>query len=222
MNTSSISMGSLLVTAGPMIVPIIFCSIFASTIIIEKILYLHSISTDIGKLKQGVFELVKDNQLKEAVLLCQQNSSLIAPLLKAGILKYGYPRFEIQEAIAQAGQFEVPKLERRLNALITIAHITPLLGILGTVTGIAQCFFTIQSLENSLMPVMLGDLAGGIGSALLVTIAGLLVSIPTYVAYNFFVSRTHALIGEMEKSGIEFTEFLSHLAETRSSLMTGT
>jgi len=80
--------------------------------------------------------------------------------------------------------FEIPKLESRLSALATIAHISPLLGLLGTVTGMTASFHTIQVRAAGLNPVTPGDLAGGIGEALLTTVAGLIVAIPTYTAIN--------------------------------------
>src|SRR5262249_14591407 len=141
--------------------------------------------------------------IKEAVQLCDQQRAPVAKILRAGLIKYGSSRNDIKESMEDVSLFEIPKLENRLSALATIAHITPLLGLLGTVTGMASCFHTIQVRAASLHPITPGDLAGGIMEALLTTIAGLMIAIPTYVAYNYFVSRINQVVLEMERAGTE-------------------
>jgi len=112
--------------------------------------------------------------------------------------------------------FEIPKLEIRLPALATIAHISPLLGLLGTVTRMTASFHMIQVRAASLNPVTPGDLAGGIGEALLTTVAGLMVAIPTYVAYNYFVNRINSVIVEMERGATELVNYMSQIFETQT------
>ena len=110
--------------------------------------------------------------------------------------------------------FEIPKLESRLSALSTIAQIAPLLGLLGTVTGMTASFHTIQVRASSLNPVTPGDLAGGIGEALLTTVAGLIVAIPAFVAYNYFVNRINHVVLDMERGATELTNFMCQISET--------
>ena len=100
-------------------------------------------------------------------------------------------------------------MEKNLPALATIAHISPLLGLLGTVTGMVRCFQAIQAKAVSLHPVSPGDLAGGIWEALLTTVAGLIVAIPTFVAYNYLVNRVNHFILEIEKAATELVNFLT-------------
>ena len=113
--------------------------------------------------------------------------------------------------------FEIPKLESRLGALATIAHISTLLGLLGTVTGMTASFHTIQVRAASLNPVTPGDLAGGIGEALLTTVACLLVAIPTFVAYNYCVNRINHFILDMERAATELVNFMCQITETNAS-----
>jgi len=115
-----------------------------------------------------------------------------------------------------ASLFEVPKLESRLTALATIAHISPLLGLLGTVTGMTESFHTIQVRAASLNPVTPGDLAGGIGEALLTTVAGLMVAIPTFVAYNYLVNHINHIILDMERGATELVNFIFQITESTS------
>jgi len=207
---------SLIKSGGPIMIPIILCSVFALGIVIEKLLYFHLIKTNVIRLKRQVFDRIKSNRIKESIELCDADRSPVAKILKAGILKFGASREEIKESMEDISLFEIPKLENRLSALATIAHISPLLGLLGTVTGMTASFHTIQVRAASLNPVTPGDLAGGIGEALLTTVAGLMVAIPTFVAYNYFVHRTNYFVLEMERGATELVNFIFQIAETQA------
>jgi len=197
-------------TGGPIMWPILLCSILAFTIILEKLLHLSRIKINTKKFLDSIFNNLKQNKIKEAISSCDSTVAPIAFILKAGIIKYDSSRDEIKEAMEDASLFEVPKLEKNLSALATIAHISPLLGLLGTVTGMVRCFQTIQMKATSIHPVSPGDLAGGIWEALLTTVAGLIVAIPTFVAYNFFVSKVNNFVIEMERGATELVNFISH------------
>ena len=189
--------------------PILLCSVFALAIILEKFWYLHKISIDTQEFLKRILDKMKHHDTKEALSICDNTKGPIANILKAGILKYDRPRPQIIEAIEDASLYEIPKIEKNLNALATIAHVSPLLGLLGTVTGMVRCFQTIQAKATSFHPVSPGDLAGGIWEALLTTVAGLIVAIPTFIAYNYLVSRINHFILEMEKASTELVNFLT-------------
>lgn len=202
---------------GPVMWPILLCSILALGIIIDRFWYLHSIKIDIMKFLEAVFDNIKKNRIKAALDLCEANRKApIANVLKAGILKYDSSRDEIKEVMEDASLYEIPKLEKRLSMLATIAHISPLLGLLGTVTGMVRCFQTIQVKATSLNPVNPGDLAGGIWEALLTTVAGLMVAIPAFFAYNVLVSNVNNFVLGMERAATELVNFLSQRSETAS------
>jgi biopolymer transport protein ExbB len=194
---------------GPVMWPILLCSIFALAIILEKFWHLHKIGIDTQEFLKNILDKMKRHDTKEALQICDSTKSPIANILKAGILKYDRPRPQIIEAIEDASLYEIPRIEKNLTTLATIAHISPLLGLLGTVTGMVRCFQAIQAKATSLHPVSPGDLAGGIWEALLTTVAGLIVAIPTFVAYNYLVSRINNFILEMEKASTELVNFLT-------------
>ncbi len=150
-----------LIEGGPIMIPLLICSVFALAIVISKLIFFSKISTDTHKLKQDIFRFLKENKFKEAIQLCDANTSPVARILKGGILKFGCSREEIREAMEDVSLFEVPALERRFTALATIAHVAPLLGLLGTVTGMTSSFHTIQARAASMNPVTPGDLQGG-------------------------------------------------------------
>jgi biopolymer transport protein ExbB len=114
-----------------------------------------------------------------------------------------------------ASLYEIPTLEKNLTALATVAHISPLLGLLGTVTGLVRCFQVIQLKSSSFTPVNPGDLAGGIWEALITTVAGLIIAIPMFVIYNYLVSRVNNFILEMERSATEVVNLLSESKRIR-------
>jgi biopolymer transport protein ExbB len=209
MDLYKMSIWQVFLAGGPVMWPIFLCSVFALAILLEKFWYLHKISIDTQEFLKKILDKMKHHDTKEALSICDNTKSPVANILKAGILKYDRPRPQIIEAIEDASLYEIPKIERNLNALATIAHVSPLLGLLGTVTGMVRCFQTIQAKAASFHPVSPGDLAGGIWEALLTTVAGLIVAIPTFIAYNYLVSRINHFILEMEKASTELVNFLT-------------
>ncbi|MFH1441099.1 MAG: MotA/TolQ/ExbB proton channel family protein [Candidatus Omnitrophota bacterium] len=203
------SLWQLFLAGGPVMWPIFLASIFAFAIIGEKFWHLHKIKIDTQDFLNEILNKIKRHEIKEALQSCDNTKSPVAHILKAGILKYDRPRPQIIESIEDASLYEVPKLERNLPMLATISHIAPLLGLLGTVTGMVRCFQLVQAKATTLHPISPGDLAGGIWEALLTTVAGLIVAIPTYVAYNYLVSHINNFVLEMEKASTELVNFLT-------------
>ena len=199
----------LFLAGGPVMWPILICSVWGLAIVIEKILYLRAIRINTEAFLREVLEKIKQHKVKEAIADCDATKSPIGQILKAGMLKTGRLRQEIKEAIEDASLYEIPVLERNLNALATIAHVSPLLGLLGTVTGMVRCFQAIQAKSSSYHPVSPGDLAGGIWEALLTTVFGLVVAIPIFILYNYLVSKVNGVILEMEKAAAELVNLLS-------------
>ena len=199
---------------GPIMWPILLCSVLAFAIVIERLLRLRQEQIDTKSFMEQIAKSLKRNKVMEALDLCDRTGGPIAAILKAGILKHDRTRNEIREAIEDASIHEVPRLERNLPVLATIAHVAPLLGLLGTVTGLVEAFQVIESKATALNPVNPGDLAGGIWEALLTTVFGLCVAIPTYVVYNYLVSRVDGFVLDMERSA---TDLLNILGEKRDS-----
>jgi len=209
MDLYRMNLWQIFLAGGPVMWPILLCSVFAFAIIIAKWWQLYKIEINTQEFLKNILDKMKRHETKEALQICDNTKSPIANILKAGILKYDRPRPQIIEAIEDASLYEIPRIEKNLTALATIAHISTLLGLLGTVTGMVRCFQTIQAKATSFHPVSPGDLAGGIWEALLTTVAGLIVAIPTFVFYNYLVSRINHFILEMEKASTELVNFLT-------------
>jgi len=199
---------------GPMMYLIMLASILAFTVVIERIYHLYRARIDANKFMDSITNILKRNKIIEAIELCNSTPGPIAHIIKAGIIKHDRSKPEIKEAVEEAAQLEIPRLEKHLPVLATIAHITPLLGLLGTVTGMIKSFQVIQQKALMMAPVNPGDLAGGIWEALLATLAGLAVAIPTYVAYNYLVSQVDGLVYDMERSATDLVNLLSSKRDT--------
>lgn len=207
-------MWELINKGGPMMYLIVLASILAFGVVIERIYALNKARIDADKFMDGIIGVLKRNKIIEAVEMCNKTPGPVAHIIKAGILKHDRSRPEIKEAVSEAAELEIPRLERHLPILATIAHITPLLGLLGTVTGMIRSFQIIQAKALSMVPVNPGDLAGGIWEALLATVAGLSVAIPTYVAYNYLTSQVDGFVYDMEKSAMDLVNLLSSRRDT--------
>jgi biopolymer transport protein ExbB len=194
---------------GPIMWVIFLCSVVSLAIVIERSWQLRKARIDTDKFMDGISNLLKRNRIMEAIDMCNQTPGPISQVMKAGILKHDRPRADIREAIEDAAVGEIPQLEKNLHALATMAHISPLLGLLGTVTGMVKAFQVIEQKATAMQPVNPKDLAGGIWEALLTTVFGLCVAIPTYVAYNYFTNRVNSFILEMEKSATDLVNLLS-------------
>jgi biopolymer transport protein ExbB len=207
-------MWDLVQKGGPMMYLIILSSVLAFGVVIERMYHLNRARIDSDKFMDKIMDVLKHNKIIEAIEMCNATPGPIAHIVKAGILKHDRSKHEIREAVEEAAQLEVPRLEKHLPVLATVAHVAPLLGLLGTVTGMIKAFQVIQQKASSMVPVNPGDLAGGIWEALLATLAGLSVAIPTYVAYNYLVSQVDNLVYDMERSATDLVNLLSSRRDT--------
>jgi biopolymer transport protein ExbB len=132
--------------------------------------------------------------VRDAIKICEQYRGPVASIMKAGLVKYGQPKEEIEKTIENAALYEMSRLERGLTVLATVANVAPLLGFLGTVTGMIKSFDALAEagLSNP------GLVAVGIKEALYTTAAGLFIAIPTQIAYNYFMSRINRFVRDIE------------------------
>ena len=196
---------SFLAKGGPLVIPILFCSLLAVALIGERFYRFHKARHKDPLFIERVKELLMQDQHKEALHQCRIAKSPIGNIIAKGIEK-SYTirgRDELEKALSHAGQMELRELDRYLPTLATIANIAPLLGLFGTVTGMIKAFMVIQNLGGK---VNASVLAGGIWEALLTTALGLGVAIPTVVAYNYFVGKVENFAHEMQDSSIQLLE----------------
>lgn len=189
-------------------------SIIALAFAIERFIALRRAKINVNEFLAKIRKaLIVNRSLREAVKVCEQYRGPVASIMKAGLLKYGQPKEDVEKTIENAALFEMGRLERGLVVLATTANVAPLLGFLGTVTGMIKSFDALAAAGLS-NPALV---AIGIKEALTTTAAGLFIAIPTQIVYNYFMSRINRFVrdietsanmlletfGEMERSGIE-------------------
>jgi biopolymer transport protein ExbB len=182
---------------GPIMWPILAFSIVALIFIIERFVALRrakiNLNEFLAKLRKA---LIVNKSIRDAVKVCEQYRGPVASIVKAGLLKYGAPKEDVEKTIENAALYEMGRLERGLVVLATTATVAPLLGFLGTVTGMINSFDALAKagLSNP------GLVAAGISQALITTAAGLAVAIPAQLFYNYFMSRINKFVRDIETS----------------------
>ena len=197
-------MYELFLKGGILMYPIALGSIIAVGIFLERIWVLRRRRVLPRDFLIEVEDLVMRRKRPEAINLCKRDNSSIAHVIRVGIENYGKKRDVIKEKIEEVGRREAASLERYINVIGTIASISPLLGLLGTVSGMIKSF-NIISIQGVADPA---SLAGGISEALITTAAGLVVAIPTYVIYRYLMNKADALILEMEENSIRMVDLV--------------
>lgn len=198
-------MWTLIQKGGFLIWPLIFCSILALTVMIERAISLSRAQINKKVFMKRLAELISRNRIMDAVNYCEKYNAPLSRVIKAGLLKHNQTRDYIQSSVEKAIREEVPFLERYLGILATITSVTPLIGFLGTVSGMIKVFIQVEASTGLISPKML---SGGVWEALLTTAFGLAIAIPTLVAYNFFLSRSRTLVNEIEDAGFELLSLL--------------
>lgn len=175
--------------------PILLCSILGLAVVIDRFIVLRKARINVPAFMVRIRGFIKKRDISGAISYCMQEKSPVANIVRKGLKKYRYGHDRVKDAIENAGSQEISKLEKGLSVLASIAGIAPLLGFLGTVTGMISAFMTVQKLQGAVGP---SDLAGGIWEALITTAYGLFVGIPALAIYNYFLSAVKKLVGEME------------------------
>ena len=188
---------------GPLMWPILLCSIISITIILERFYRLYRARAKIPNILSRAKNFLKEGKSGEALELCERASDPIAHILAIGIRIRKRSIEEQEKMISRAGSKIIRQLEKNLRGLAIIGNITPLLGLLGTVTGMIKAFIKIQELGGRVDAQVL---AGGIWEALITTAAGLSVAIPTLVAYHYFEGRVDNISSQMKDVASELLE----------------
>ena len=206
-------MWELVRAGGPFMWPIIVCSIAAVGILLERLWTLQRKRVLPEDLIKKVSDLAEKNQVTPKVIEALEKNSPLGRVLAAALANRDRGREIMMERVQDTGRHVVHELERFLNSLGTIASISPLLGLLGTVTGIIRAF-------NAVMLGGMGDprmLAGGISEALVTTAGGLAVAIPAFIAYRYLRGKVERIVIEMEKIAVAFADSLHPKMETEEA-----
>jgi biopolymer transport protein ExbB len=195
-----------LADGGLMIWVIVAASAVALVVFFERLLTYHREQINSTAFLNGVRNVLRRENVVEALAICDATPGPVARLVKVAILNRERGREAVREALEDAGSWEVPRLEQKLNLLATIAQIAPLLGLLGTVLGFMDVFRAIQDAGLS---ANVHQLSAGIWQALISTAGGLAVAIPSYAGYNYLVGRVNAIVLDMEQVSSEILNIVS-------------
>jgi biopolymer transport protein ExbB len=201
----ALSIIDLAIKGGFMMVPIILSSFVAVYVFVERVLTINKANQSPDAFMGRIKELVLRGDINAAKILCSQFNSPIARMIEKGVARIGSPLKTIEASIENVAKLELFKLEKNLSILATIAGAAPMMGFLGTVIGMVQAFISIAQEEGSVSPKLLSS---GIYTAMITTVAGLVVGILAYLAYNYLVTRVSKVVHKMEYSAIEFVDLL--------------
>ncbi len=207
-----ISWLQMLVDGGFVMIPITLLSLLAIYVIAERWRVLSNSTMDNQRFLDSLEDILKSGDMNRALRYCDEMNKPFSRIMKQGIKRLGRPIHDIDDAIKNAGKREVHFLGKKMDWLATIAGVAPLLGFLGTVTGMIQAFQQIQTLEGNVNPSVL---AGGIWEALITTASGLAVGIIAYGFYNYLLGRMNRMIFDLEDSSTQFIDLLQKPANKR-------
>ena len=201
----SVSVIDLLLNGGWAMIPIVLLSLIAVYIFVERILTIKRASKTPNQFIEKIKSLVLNGDINGARLLCSQTDTPVAKMIEKGISRIGSPLKNIEVSIENVGKIEIYKLEKNLSLMATISGAAPMIGFLGTVTGMIKAFISIAQEEGSVSPKLLSE---GIYEAMITTAAGLFVGILAYLMYNYLVAQVQKVIHNMEYSSIDFIDLL--------------
>jgi biopolymer transport protein ExbB len=192
--------------------PLLFFSVLAATVAIERFIVFSkaklNVSDFLTKIRKA---LLVNRNVKEAIKICEQSKGPVASVMKAGLLRYGHSREDIEKTIENAALYELDRLEKRLGVLATTANVAPMLGFLGTVAGMIKSFATLaeQGLTNP------AAVAVGISEALITTATGLIIAIPAQLVYNWYTTKITRFVRDIETASNMLVETFSEMDSQR-------
>ena len=196
----------LAIKGGWVMIPIILLSFVAAYIFIERYYVIRKATKEDQNFMNRIKDYIHDGKIEAALGLCQSTNSPSARMIEKGITRLGRPLQDISTAIENVGKLEISKLEKGFPTLATITGAEPMLGFLGTVIGMVQSFYNMEQAGNN---IDVSLMSGGIYTALITTVAGLIVGILGYFAYNTLVVRVERVVFNLEATLTEFMDILN-------------
>ncbi len=206
----TISVLELAMKGGPVMIPILLCSVIAVYIMIERYFAIRKATKDEPGFMNNIRDYISNGNVEAAKALCRNTTTPVARMVEKGIARIGKPLGDIEKAIENVGNIEVVKLEKGLSLLGTCAGAAPMLGFLGTVSGMIRAFYNMSKAGKT---VEISVLSGGMYEAMVTTVAGLIVGIVALVGYNLLSAMVQKAVYKMENTSIEFLDLLHEPAK---------
>lgn len=205
-----LSIWELCLKGGWIMIPLLILSVVSIYIFVERFLAIKKAAKHDETFMKKIKDFIYDGEIESAINLCKRNDSPSGRLIMKGISRIGRPMNDVLVAIENTGNLEIAQLEKGFTWLATTASGAPMIGFLGTVTGMVQAFFALASAGSNANVTIL---ASGIYEALVTTVAGLVVGIIALFAYNFLVSRVNKVMNQLEAKTMEFMDLLNEPAK---------
>jgi len=205
----TLSLWQLTLKGGPIMIPIGVLSIIAIYIFVERFLAVQKAGKEDSGFMNNIREFIHTGKIDSAISLAKNTDTPYARMIHKGLLRLGKPLGDINTAIENTGKLEIAKLEKNITGLATAAGGAPMLGFLGTVTGMVRAFYQMSKAGNN---IEIGTLSGGIYEAMVTTVAGLIVGLIAYFCYNIIVARIQRVVNKMEARATEFMDLLQEPA----------
>lgn len=206
---ADLNMWDLALKGGFIMIPLLLLSVLAIYIFIERAIVLRKAAKEDNTFMNKIKDYIHEGEIGSALNLCRKNDTPYARLIEKGISRLGRPMNDVLVAIENVGNLEIAKLEKGFPLLATAAAGAPMLGFLGTVTGMVRAFYEMANAGNN---AGITTLSGGIYEALVTTVAGLIVGIIALFAYNYLVARVDGVVNQLEAKTMEFMDLLNEPA----------
>ena len=202
----TLSFGQLVIKGGWVMIPIFLLSIIAIYIFFERFYVITKAGREDMNFMDRIKDYIYDSKIDAAVALCKSSSSPASRMVEKGISRIGRPLNDVNTAIENVGKLEIYKLEKGLPTLATVAGAAPMIGFLGTVIGMIKAFYDMSNAGNNIDVSLLSN---GIYTAMVTTVAGLIVGILAYFAYNMLVVKVEKVVFRLEATSTEFMDILN-------------
>ncbi len=195
---------------GPLVWVLLALGFFGSVFIVERLFFFHRARINVSSLLVGLGLHVKRRAFAEALHEAARAPGPVGRVAHAGLLRYYLDRRDLGDVVREAGQLEVPRIEKNIRAILAVALLSPLIGMLGTMLGMVDTFQRVTEEGGISGP---GELAPGVLTALITSVVGLTVAVPMYVFYLYFVGRSKRLVNRLERAGIEIVHMIADARE---------
>ncbi|MCH9608845.1 MAG: Tol-Pal system protein TolQ [Chlamydiales bacterium] len=184
------------------------CSLIAMAIFFERIFFLRKSEVDTNQFLISIRKVIEERNIIEGVQICETTGGSVAAIVRSGLTQHARTKEDIIRSMEVSGLNEIAKLEKNARILSIIAHIAPLIGLLGTVLGFIQAFGEMRI--SGMMDISTSRVGEAMEYALVTTAAGLVVAIPATIAYNYIVSRIKGIVLEIQTVSSEVVDLLTH------------
>jgi biopolymer transport protein ExbB len=195
---------------GPLVWVLLGLAFIGSVCVIERLFFFHRARINVGDLLVGLAHHVRRRAFAEALHEAARAPGPVARVAHAALLRYYLPRRDLRDVVQEAGQLEVPRIEKNVRAILGVALLAPLVGMLGTMVGMVETFQRVSEQGGLSGP---SELSGGVFTALITSVVGLTVAVPMYLFYLYFLGRAKRLVHRIERAGIEMLNLIADARE---------